>query len=52
MHKPTEPDTGAAVQTRALAPWLLFAVLLLAGLVAFFMYGDRVPSLLQAMLDR
>jgi len=43
------PDNRSAV--KILAPWTLFGVVLLAAVVAFFLYADRVPSLLQALAD-
>jgi hypothetical protein len=44
---PTRP-----VSAKVLAPWALFAVLLSVAVVTFFLYADRVPSLMQALADR
>ena len=49
-HPPPAPTTRSAL--RILLPWTVFAVLLVASLVSFFVYADRVPSLLQALSDR
>jgi type VI protein secretion system component VasF len=38
--------------SRTFAPWAVFAALLVVGVVAYFTYADRVPSLLQALADR
>jgi len=50
----TEPGTNPTpvVSMQRMAPWVVFAVVLLAAVVAFFVFADRVPSLLQAMADR
>jgi hypothetical protein len=37
---------------KVLAAWALFGVLLSAALVSFFVYADRVPSLMQALAER
>lgn len=51
MPEPTTNPIPEATFAR-LAPWLVFAVVLLAAIGAFFAYADRVPSLLQALSDR
>ena len=43
------PDNRSAV--KVLVPWTIFGVVLAAAVVAFFVYADRVPSLLQALAD-
>ena len=48
---PPTPVQATKSTVRILAPWSLFAALLLAALVSFFLYADRVPSLLQALAD-
>ena len=50
----TQPAPAPTTKStlRILAPWMVFVVLLVAALVSFFIYGDRVPSLLQALADR
>ncbi len=49
-HEPiTDPANSG---TRSLAPWVVFAGLLIAGIVCFFLFADRVPSLLQALNER
>lgn len=51
MYEPiTNPLPSAS--PRRLAPWVVFGVLLVAALVCFFVFADRVPSLLQALADR
>jgi hypothetical protein len=49
-----EPTTNPlpTPPARRLVPWIIFSVVLLAALVSFFVYADRVPSLLQALADR
>ena len=49
-HPPPAPTTRSTL--RILLPWTVFAVLLVAALVSFFVYADRVPSLLHALSDR
>jgi len=49
LPKPAPSTVSAA---RALAPWGVFAICLGAALVSFFVYADRVPSLLQALAER
>jgi uncharacterized membrane protein YhhN len=51
MPRPVQPAV-IAPSTRSIAPWLAVAVLLVAGIVCFFMFADRVPSLLQALSER
>jgi hypothetical protein len=51
MPEPTTNSSPAATPQR-LMPWVVFAFLLVAAVVAFFAYADRVPSLLQALADR
>ncbi len=50
----TQPAPAPTMRStlRILAPWMVFVVVLVAGLVGFFIYGDRVQSLLQALADR
>lgn len=52
MTEPFQPATPMNPSTRSFAPWLVVAVLLVAGIVCFFMFADRVPSLLQALSER
>ena len=52
MTKPVQSAATMAPSTRSFAPWLVIAVLLVAGIVCFFMFADRVPSLLQALSER
>ena len=52
MNRPEPPAAGAASLTRSLAPWAVFVAVLLASVVCFFLFADRVPSLLQALADR
>lgn len=48
-----EPFTNPPVATpRRLMPWVVFSVVLLAALACFFVFANRVPSLLQALADR
>jgi len=49
-----EPLTNpnAMLTPRRLGPWVVFAVVLVAGVVLFFAFADRVPCLLQALADR
>jgi len=48
-----EPITNPQPATPArVIPWALFAVFLAAAVVAFFVFANRVPSLLQALADR
>jgi len=51
MTHPAPAPTSSST-LRILAPWIVFIVLLVAALVSFFVYADRVPSLLQALADR
>ena len=49
---PPAPVPSRPATVKVLAPWALFGVLLAAALVSFFLYADRVPSLMQALADR
>ncbi len=51
MAEPHTNPTPVATAQR-LAPWAAFAVILLVAVVCFFVFADRVPSLLQALADR
>ncbi|MCX5760931.1 MAG: hypothetical protein NTW72_05420 [Gemmatimonadetes bacterium] len=46
------PATTTRATLRIFAPWVVFIVLVGIGLVCFFLYADRVPSLLQTFTDR
>jgi len=48
-----EPSTNPIPRSSVprLAPWTVFAVVLVAAIVVFFVYADRVPSLLQVLAD-
>lgn len=48
-----EPLTNpkAVATPKAIAPWVVFTILLIVGIVCFFAFADRVPSLLQALAE-
>ena len=52
MPKTAQSASAIVPSSRSFAPWAVLAVLLVAGVVCFFMFADRVPSLLQALSDR
>ncbi len=48
-----EPVTNPLPTTPKRAiPWALFAAALSAAVVGFFLFANRVPSLMQALADR
>lgn len=50
MFNPLE-HTRSELTPRRMAPWGVFTVVLALAVVAFFVYFDRVPSLMQALAD-
>ncbi|MEK7240227.1 MAG: hypothetical protein AAB224_06545 [Gemmatimonadota bacterium] len=50
MTIPT-PAPTSRTRMRILAPWTVFFILLVAALVSFFRFADRVPSLLQTLAE-
>ncbi|MHB1311512.1 MAG: hypothetical protein ACYC3L_05795 [Gemmatimonadaceae bacterium] len=52
MTQSAHATDSSGPSTRSFAPWLLLAVLLVAGIVCFFLFADRVPSLLQALSEK
>ena len=51
MPEPVTSPLPRATPKRVI-PWVVFAICLAAALVSFFVFADRVPSLLQALADR
>lgn len=49
---PPAPVSSRRATLKVLGPWALFGVLLVVAVVTFFLYADRVPSLMQALADR
>ena len=48
-----EPITNPLPATASrVIPWAVFAVCLSAAVVSFFVFANRVPSLIQALADR
>jgi len=48
-----EPITNPQPATpERVIPWAVFAVVLAAAVASFFVFANRVPSLLQALADR
>jgi len=52
MPIPAPQDDSALPSTRSFAPWLVLAAMLVTGIVCFFVFANRVPSLLQALSEK
>jgi hypothetical protein len=52
MPAPSADAPADRHRARAIALWLAFTALLLAGVFLYFRFGDRILPLLDAMSDR